>query len=388
MRLARSWLGALGAVFWCARPSVAQTTEPAANLVSLAWVTPEACPSGAEVSQRVRELAGVFERREPLRASGQVTATAGGVRLHLETRDAGQTFVRDVDLPTCAEAAETAALILAMALRAETAGGDGKANPLEPGLSAPSEALSAALPPGLPEVPTPGNETPPTVPEPQRASAPSGVSRSLPDASTERPDVAATEPALTRVPNKKAEGNPTPSRYPWSLGGGGNVAWAVLPKALWSGGLWGGVTFDGWRFEVAAAIAPPRRVSLANDATRGGEFVAWSIGVRGCYVAAGSGPEAIVRGLVCAGAEGGQLRARGFGTALREQGVSPWWALDAGLGGLVRIASQVTGVLRVELVAPLWRDSFVLRSPGVSDGRVAQSSPVVGRLGLGVEVAF
>ncbi len=114
----------------------------------------------------------------------------------------------------------------------------------------------------------------------------------------------------------------------------------------------------------------------------------WSAGARGCYSLhepqAGGSP---LGAFVCVGGEGGQLRGVGFGTTLDEAGVSPWVAVNGGLGGVLALIERVRLLVRMELAAPLWRDRFVLQSTE-SPSLVARPGTVVAKLGLGVEVPF
>jgi hypothetical protein len=398
----RSWPGMrslLRHFFRCSSLSVLFWSTPvpaqSVNLVALEWFAEETCPDGASIARRVSDLAGPMTRHEPLRATGVVSNASRGVRLHLETHDAGQTFVRDVDLPTCQQAAETVALILAMALRGEVAETVGNAPP-EPSAGAPAAESSRAdvstLPPppmpSAPPPPPPGAEVsipPPALVRPNEPSLEpeSRVGVAAPERVTLRP---VDKRALVETPPEAPERFSSTANGP-SFGAGAALGWAIVPRALWSVTAQAAFTVEPWRFELVAGLAPPQRSSLPEDASRGGEFVLWHAGIRSCYLVSVQAL-APLRGLACLGAEGGQLRAEGFGTTLRELGISPWWALSGGLGVLVELADQARVVVRMEGVAPLRRDSFVLSNPRVGEGKVAEPAALVGRLGLVFEVVF
>ncbi len=146
------------------------------NLIELTWSAPPGCPGALVVERRVIELTGALTRSTPLRAKADVSVIDGGVRLHPETQDAGQTFVRDVQLPSCDQAAETAALIFAMALRAEL-----QTPPVAPVASPTPVPLESSTVPTLP-LPPPPLALPPPLPEPAPAPAsPAAVLRLRPN---------------------------------------------------------------------------------------------------------------------------------------------------------------------------------------------------------------
>jgi hypothetical protein len=358
---------------------VAGSGAQGVNVVALQWDTPTGCPGSDVVLRRVYELSGVLTRSAPMIARGEVSARSSGVHLHLETRDAGQTFVRDVKSPTCEQAAETAALILAMALHAELV------VPERPAASVsvtPSNTATSTtpVPPSAPEQPPSAPEQPPSAPE----LLDSVPGRKIPSATARPP---ATQP--TAVNPSLAEPVVTYHRYlAFSLGG--TAAWGVLPGTSWSVTAGAALTFESpWRVEVAGSFAPPQRFALASDMTRGGEFVLWSAGARGCYVVAPPGRGALGLGaLACVGGEGGQLRGVGFGTGWSEQGFSPWVAVNGSLSALAAVTERLHVLVRLEALAPLWRDNFVLETSDGVDGRVASPSRIAGRAGAALELTF
>ena len=81
------------------------------------WSAPEGCPGEADVLAAVEQLAGgpdaALER--PLRAEARVERTDGGFRLALAWKTATASAVRTVEGVTCAEVAQAAAVIVALA---------------------------------------------------------------------------------------------------------------------------------------------------------------------------------------------------------------------------------------------------------------------------------
>lgn len=375
----------------------------AVGLVAVEWSAPPGCPGANVVEQRVTELAGAISRSTPLNAKGHVSVVEGGVTLHLETLDAGQTFVRDVELPTCEQAAETAALILAMALRAEVGAPLGL-----PAVAPTSPNTSASLPPSSPAPPPPApslvaptrTETPPPAVQPARTGptlAPGGaVFVPPPPGSTEvgQPPTPSAN-AVRQVPGDitapPARGVmpaiPTSPRV-FAASVAGSVVWGLVPRALWALTAHAAWLPLPWRFELTGTFAPSQRISLPSDADRGGEFIWWSAAARGCYALQQPRTSSSPFGaLVCVGGEGGQLRGKAYGTTLREVGVSPWLAVNAGLGGGLALGDRVELIARMEVAAPLRRDRFVLENAGDAS-LVARPGLLLGKLSVGVEVEF
>lgn len=85
--------------------------------LELVWSAPEGCPGEADVLAAVEQLAGgpdaALER--PLRAEARVERTDGGFRLALAWKTATASAVRTVEGATCAEIAQAAAVIVALA---------------------------------------------------------------------------------------------------------------------------------------------------------------------------------------------------------------------------------------------------------------------------------
>jgi len=122
--------------------------QPAAPPVKLDWDAPDECPTQAVVETAVGELlreAGVEGRSVEVQA--RVDARATGYRLELALTTSEGTTERSLDADSCAELAETAALLVAMAVepsRSSAAGEDA---------TAPEQDGSSSLESGSPVVP-------------------------------------------------------------------------------------------------------------------------------------------------------------------------------------------------------------------------------------------
>lgn len=367
---------ALAVLALAALPKLALAQE--VNLVDLRWDSPVGCPGVEVVERRVRELAGSLERESRLSAVGRVVVDNGSFELHLETYDAGRKFVRDVKLTTCDQAAETAALILAMALRAELS------TPAADPENGEAQSMSrVTTEPSLQHAPDVALQT-----QVLAAELPSGPA---PIASSNNTASAPLPPAANREPELSSPETPTAtarSQFAASLTAA--VNWGIAPEALWS--LDAAVAWlpAPWRVEVVGGFAPAQRFALKLDPMRGGEFVWWNVGVRGCYAfLQGSSVAAPLAVSSCVGGEAGELRGVGFGTTLRQEGISPWASLYGGASGTWALFERLRLLARAELAAPLSRDSFVLRNTDEQNNNlVARPAGVVGRLKVGVEGLF
>jgi hypothetical protein len=108
-----------------------------------------------------------------------------------------------------------------------------------------------------------------------------------------------------------------------------------------------------------------------------------SVGVSGCGLLR-FGPRRRLELPLCAGVEGGQLRARGAGAGLSEVRTarSPWYALLAGPGLAWHATSRFALWLDAEAVVLLGRARFVT-DQGTT---VVHASPVGARVLAGVEL--
>lgn len=303
--------------------------------LSLRWSAPAGCPSQARVIAEVDRLLGASgaRPREPL----QVTATVdedppGRFRVSLETAGEGGPRVRVLHASSCQALADAAAVIIALAIDPAAVA------------SAPEPPPPAAppAPPPLPPPPPPR----PFVPPPRPRTAPPPPRDSVPL----RFHVAA-----------------------WVLGDIGS-----LPGVSFAAGGALGLSIASWRIEAGAGAFPSRAAVIANRPTAGGDVSLILGSVGACRDILPKGRFEIAP---CAGVELGRLHAAGFGISNPTSGDALWSAFKA--GGLFAWApmDRFALVLRLDVVVPFARPSFVLDNVGP----VFRSGPVAGRLGLGVE---
>jgi hypothetical protein len=128
-----------------------------ARALELVWTAPAACPSQADVKQRIDALLEAPGKpaasgAQSARASAKLTSTRSGYRLTLTLHGEGIEGTRSLSGNDCAELAETAAFLIAVAI-----------DPSLPGAAppAPEPAPTPEPPPAAPEPPAPAPLPPP-----------------------------------------------------------------------------------------------------------------------------------------------------------------------------------------------------------------------------------
>lgn len=314
---------------------------PSAKAVELAWEAPEGCPDRANVEQRIQKLLSGASEKSHVTAEGIVTATKSGYRLALTTTRDGTRGERILDDKSCAALAESAALIVAMAVDPAIA-----LTMDEPAAAPPAPTTSASEP----EPPAP---PPVAAPTPPRADTPSMVPVTPPPSQRPRPRVL--------------------------VAAGGDVLGYVFPRATLGVSLSVGAIVGPLRFDVGGHYAPSSEHDLAAPAGASGSFELllararaawlWSIG------AWELGPMAAF--------EAGRARARGNGLSTSLEARTPWFAGSFGALASHRFGRfAVTG--EVSLIAPLTRPAFIVEGAGT----VHTPAAVAIRAGLSVEVRF
>lgn len=240
--------------------------------VELQWRAPDECPPSANVRDQITRFV----------ADGAQTGTVDRVKVDAVIVKSGDRYVLELDLqlPTgalhkrieadkCEVLASATALVMAVML--------------DP--TAVVETVDKPeAPPPIPETapPKPAPTPPPPVPKKRRVQ---GIVRVL---------AAGSFGALPR------------------FGGafGGSIG-ARIGRA---------------RVEATAFGELPQRATQSQQRDAGAELDLWTVGARGCFAPAVKR----VDFPLCAGVEGGQMRARGFGLQLQRRAAAPWLAFPFG----------------------------------------------------------
>ncbi|MFO7565137.1 MAG: hypothetical protein R6X02_20995 [Enhygromyxa sp.] len=316
------------------------------------WEAPPECPSRAEVIDGIRGYLPLLDDppASPSRAELRVivSVAAKGPSWTATVRMSGRNGAseRRFSAPACVELGDAVALISAVVLDPVLVARE---------VSARAEAAARAETSTQAELIAAPIEPPPA-PPPQ------------PESSDFNFDLVLSE----------AEAEPAPRIVTLGLGIHGTGAWG--PTATGFGGLAGSfaVFADRWRWLLEGGWSIPR--TLALDDGRRGQVQAWRIGTRGCVV-----PRVGVLELPsCAGAELGQVFARGLAPTTNTASASQLWAaavLGQGLQWpvLPRLALSVEATVLVSLV----RGSFL-----IGDQVFASITPLGFRAALGLETRF
>lgn len=288
---------------------------------ALKWEAPAECPSRATLRERIASLVG--GEREQRRGLGlQVLGRAkkvddGTWTVEIELSTPEGTWHRTVPHGRdCAEAAEAAAVIVAIAIDPRAA------ERIE---------TSEDLQPVVPDAPDSPGE--PTIAGPEPSPTPPGTEPTEPGqpAESEPPPDRPPEPA---TPVSPEEPTPTPAGTPRPrdrmrgmaavLGG---LGYGALPGVT---GAVGGELGLLWpRLRVTASGSWWfRRRETAGSATI--DFQQWTVAVRTCPV---FGVRPRIEVMICAGLEGGQTLVRSEGLAQATNPDDPWvaWLLQPAL---------------------------------------------------------
>lgn len=319
--LSGTWLAA-SALF------VVLSVTATGRATQLSWTAPELCPTQQSVEEMLSERVG-----QDYRAVGDFHFQAevsrlGDERWRLELRFEQPSAhtgwqERSVEGLTCSSVADAGVVVMALALQHEERG----AEPASPAVAAaPSESPTRAR-----------DRAPP----PRRPAQPVGAAP---------PSVEVGMGALALVDS------------------------GALPEVAFGAELGGQLRVS--RLVVRAAAFGFPRVSHDVVEGRGGEFQLFGGALAGCY---------LVRELPlavggCAGFEAGALLGEGYGTELPKREASLWLGPTLDVGGSARLARGVALTLRLGLVVPLNRESFVLEANEI----VHQPDAVTLRGGVGL----
>ncbi|MEM9696553.1 MAG: hypothetical protein AAGA56_28680 [Myxococcota bacterium] len=318
--------------------------------IELSWRAPRpACPDEEEVQANLAAVLRRSERRDPIEVTATITervddAPTRSFRLHLRFRG-GATGERTLRDESCEGLARSAVLAIAIVY--------------DPFFVAPGPAV----------VPSPVE--PPDAPAPKTAPA-----------ASPRMDPHEIPPLIAVPPSRRAR------RPRVRLRAELDADLGSLPGIAWGGGGVLGLRWPAWGLELGGRYLPPRRATLDERPSAGGELALGAGSVRGCAVPwstrrTGSERRDISL-LTCAGFEVGAVLAEGFGVDTPTESRSAWVAAEAS-GGAEFFLSRIFAVtLRFGLQIPLSRPSFLL------NGTQLVYRPAPAGLGsrLGLEATF
>jgi hypothetical protein len=340
--------------------------------IDLRWAAPDGCPGAGAVKSEVDRLLGASRARpsRPIDVSAQVSRDDRGTwHVRLETPGDGAPRVREIHGASCAAIADATALILALMIDPDAVAQSPASPPAPPPSTSPRAAVDPA-PPSTAQAPSPSAPVPappPTAPAP------------LPTAAPPFP-VASAPPARPAAPRPAAPKGPPGPDVSFRLGAWMGADAGSLPGVSFGFGATASLLIGAQRIELGIAARPGSDASLPGRPTAGGSvdlIAGWAGTCRSLLRRPVSlGP--------CVALEVGRLHAAGFGVSEPGEGERPWAAASAG-GLLVWSPLGRLGfALRVDLVVPLTRPTFVIEDLGP----VHRPGDVAGRASIGLEYAF
>ncbi len=331
--------------------------DPRPPSVELSWQAPAGCP-GQDALER--QIAGLQVNRpapaEPPRVAFRVEQT--GDRWHLigEISGTANSGHRELSAATCAELAEAAVLITAIAIDPDLRSDD---NPVVP---PPAPVLPTSPP--APVLPT----SPPAPVPPTSPAAP--VLPTSPAA-----PVPASEPETQPAPRRPAD-----RRRPSALLGlaaGLGLGTLSAPTGLLRLAL--GLRGERWSVALAQDFWLPRTVDAPTSPELGGRFWLTATGLRACGILRAGRLEVPLCAMVAAGVMFGE----GVGALnMARKQRSPWLAAAAGPGLRVPLGRRLGLLFSAELLAILARPRFEITDRGV----LCCGAPVGGQFTGGFEL--
>jgi len=309
--------------------------------LELDWSAPSDCPDEDSVRAAVERLVG---RRLDPGAATPIYARAfilrpenGRLRLDLSVTEPGaQPHERRVEAQRCAELADAAALIIALAIDPEAGAHDESAQPA-PSSRPPSSTPSHSLPPSEPSEIVPPEEPPPETPSERM---PSGF-------------------ALAAV-------------FGIDLG--------ALPAPAPGLGVGGALRFGPNRLDLTATYWFAQRAHLLSRTSAGSDIQLFAANARYCR----SFLHVPIDVATCAGFEGGIVHAQGFGVLNPGTGISPWLAPRVDLASAIPLTSHLDLTLDLAILVPLLHDRFVLADLG----EVHRTATMTARTLVGLDLHF
>jgi hypothetical protein len=321
-----------------AASAAAAATET--GTVDITWTAPADCPTASDLDASIRTLLG----RAPRLADGRhldVKARAEPKRDHawtatIETRLGTAAGSRTLAAESCRAAADATALIVALMIDPQAV------------------ALHATPPPP----PAGGVARATRAPPPETDAVASGASIGLPHSAL-----------VTAL----------------SLGPSVIVDAGTLPRLTYGAGARVGVRFGASALELGVLASAAERAAIAATTPPvGGSFRFRSASLSACPAASRGRFELGA----CAVVELTQVNGTGFGVSSSFDNDARWLAVGGGALARLRLGRRFAIPLRIDLMAPLARPTFVLLRVPEARGEVYRPSRVVMRGSLALDVVF
>ena len=368
MAPSRQWTHALACVLALVTvlllvPCVSRATD-----FRLQWGAPPGCPERAAVEAAIARLLQQSKggATRPLDVLGVVTPVEGGFRLQLELSRDGTTSTREVRGATCEALADTAALVVALAV--------------DPDALSRSSSPAPAQPSVGPTTPTEPGTTRPAAPPADKPQPAAPVGAPAPVLARTRQQA---QPGQREQP-ATAPDAPDVRRWRASAGVVGDVG--TMQDLAAAVEIGAGVVVGPARLDATFAFWFPRSAEAEADSRYGG-IVGLEAGALGACallppLARAVGPRFEI-GLPCVGFELGRMHADAQNVTTPGTGADLWAAVRGGAAAAWALEPWLRLRLRLEAALPLVRPKFVLRGVGV-----VHEPGVAGRATLGADVAF
>lgn len=306
--------------------------------VVVTWQAPADCPGPKDVQARLQHLlrdSSATARERPLAVHGRVLALAsGGFELELTTKQGAEEYSRTLRASTCNGITDAGALVVAIAIDPELAERDAEvpvAAEEQPSAPAPAVAAAASNEPSEP---------------PRTATRPKGRTREV----------------------------------ELGLAAGVLLDGGTLPGFGYGPSLTFLASSGPFSLELSGLGLLPRTATLPGEGGKGGQISLIAADLRAC----GHLGRLVfdVRG--CAELELGRTHAESFGAEVNGSENQLWLAPGAGFVGVRQLRDWVSWRLQVLALFPARRPEFIIENAG----SVHQASPIVLRVGLGIEAIF
>lgn len=318
--------------------------------VELVWSALPGCPREAAVRAEIERLVGHAlgaGADAPLHAAAWVTHDQRGWRARIAiTGDGDGPREREIEGETCAQVADAAAVIVALAI---------------------DPAVGSSL---TARPPAPSSPPPPPLPRPPLL---------LPPPAAAPPGLAVPQPALPPV-SRSSPGRSTSRSFGLGIKAAGGVDLLSFSTPAIGFGVGGFLSLSRNRIELFATGWLPEVASMPRRPYVGAEVSLLVGGARYCRT--------LVEGTIglagCGGIELGAMTATSFGVTARGSGSSFWLAPGLGIVGLLNPSRRYTLSFELAGLTPSVRRSFWITGLG----EVYRPPELTVRAVVGAEVTF
>lgn len=324
----------------------------------LDWDAPAACPGRAAVLSLLgqRGPASGLEN-SALKARARVTAVHSGYRLHLQLTASGTSAQRTLTSRDCDALAQATAVLIALALEAESTAAE---------VAAPPERLAAATNDEPPSATASQTRASGAVAPARNESSPSGLP-------VERSSDAGDDAAQSQ---ERPAGSALELAF--ALGAGAAMDVGTLPRSpAWGARLALGLQVGRLRAAFDFNLWPPAAAKSDAYATARLEGRGWTaelaLGLQFAVAALAFTPEVAF--------EYGQLHVYAQGIADSQPAGVTWTAAGGGVRAALAVASRLELALQVHGLVPFERARFLLRT-NAGDVPLFTSAPIALRIAL------